>query len=203
MSAPGLSYAQAIAGVCSLAVHALALGALFLSLAEHRQGVSFDEPALITAVVKVERPPLRSPPPQTAPPPADQPRRTLQRHAPRTPIVRAPPPPLAAAPAVAAAPPRPEPTLTQEEEDAYARAVWTHLAAHRPRASGGRRTARVVFALAMDGALRYVRLDRSSGSASFDEACLHAVHEAAPFPPAPPGASESLRTFVVPISTEP
>ncbi|WP_395646762.1 energy transducer TonB [Terricaulis sp.] len=183
-----------LASLGSLVLHALALGAVILGV---RVPLAADDAP--PAIVMIEMAPANP------------------RHAPRA---------REGAPRAAAAPPTqdaPQPMATatlmpisdalavnaqttppsQAEQDAYVRAVWRHLAAHRPRGSGAQRTARIVFALNRDGGLRYAFIDRSSGSAAFDSACLRTVRIAAPYPSAPAGASEHLLVFAVPYSTQP
>lgn len=195
MSAPSLLRVRLIAGLASLAVNAAALGALLQS--SQLQGDDHLAPAAVFALVEIERTTSQKPSapatrPQTGPAEAEivgQDAPTLRADV----ASMAPMAPLAPLPIPAA--------LTHAEEDAYARAVWSQLAAHRPRAAGPRRTARVRFALNADGTLRTVQLDQSSGDAAFDAACLRTVSDAAPFPMAPPGARSDLLVFVAPMST--
>ena len=194
MSAPGLSRVRAIAGLASLALHALGFGALFLFAPP--QAVGFNAPATpIMAFVEIQP----APPQQPTPAPRRERRVTTAMSA-ATEIAA---PAAIASDLIPAAAAAPATTLSREEEDAYVRAVWMRLAAHRPRASGGRRIARIAFALDGEGGLRYARLERSSGSTAFDQACLRAVRAAAPFPRPPAGAADDLLAFVVPISTGP
>ncbi len=71
---------------------------------------------------------------------------------------------------------------------AYASTVWSALARHKPRA-GQRGSATVVFAIGGNGALRAVRVGRSSGNTRLDQLALATVRNAAPFPPPPSGAA--------------
>ena len=76
---------------------------------------------------------------------------------------------------------------------AYASQVWSALARHKPRA-GQSGSATVAFAIGSSGALKAVRIGRSSGNARIDQLALATVRSAAPFPPPPSGsASYSIR----------
>jgi protein TonB len=70
---------------------------------------------------------------------------------------------------------------------AYAAKVWSALARHKPRA-GQRGSTSVSFAIGENGALRAVRVARSSGNARLDQLALSTVRNAAPFSPPPSGA---------------
>ena len=71
---------------------------------------------------------------------------------------------------------------------AYASKVWSALAHHKPKA-GQRGSTTVVFAIGENGALRAVRVGRSSGDTRLDELALTTVRNAAPYPPPPSGAA--------------
>ena len=76
---------------------------------------------------------------------------------------------------------------------AYASKVWSALARHKPRA-GQRGSATVAFSIGDNGALRGVRIGRSSGNTRLDQLALATVRNAAPYPPPPSGAvSYSIR----------
>jgi protein TonB len=76
---------------------------------------------------------------------------------------------------------------------AYASQVWAALARHKPRA-GQRGSTTVAFSIGENGALRGVRVGRSSGNTRIDQLALATVRNAAPFPPPPAGAaSYSIR----------
>jgi protein TonB len=76
---------------------------------------------------------------------------------------------------------------------AYSSSVWSALARHKPRA-GQRGTTTVVFAIGGNGALRGLKVGRSSGNARIDQLALATVRSAAPFPPPPSGsASYTIR----------
>jgi protein TonB len=49
----------------------------------------------------------------------------------------------------------------------------------------------VTFKISLDGELSGLKIERSSGIASVDQAALKAVQDAAPFPPLPPGSAKS------------
>ena len=68
------------------------------------------------------------------------------------------------------------------------RKVWSALARHKPTA-GQRGSTTVVFAIGDNGALRAVRVGRSSGNARLDQLALATVRNAAPYPPPPSGAA--------------
>ena len=71
--------------------------------------------------------------------------------------------------------------------------VWAALARHKPRA-GQRGSTTVAFSIGENGALRGVRVGRSSGNSRIDQLALATVRNAAPFPPPPAGAaSYSIR----------
>ncbi len=76
---------------------------------------------------------------------------------------------------------------------AYASTVWSALARHKPRA-GQSGSATVVFAIGENGAVRGLKVGRSSGNTRIDQLALATVRGAAPFPPPPSGtASYSIR----------
>ena len=70
---------------------------------------------------------------------------------------------------------------------AYASKVWSALARHKPKA-GQRGSTTVVFAIGENGALRGLRVGRSSGNTRLDQLALATVRNAAPYPPPPSGA---------------
>ncbi len=70
---------------------------------------------------------------------------------------------------------------------AYARPVWSARARHKPKA-GPRGSTTVVFAIGENGALRGLRVGRSSGNTRLDQLALATVRNAAPYPPPPSGA---------------
>jgi len=71
---------------------------------------------------------------------------------------------------------------------AYAATVWSALARHKPKA-GQRGSTTVIFAIGDNGALRAVRVGRSSGNTRLDQLALATVRNAAPYPPPPSGAA--------------
>jgi protein TonB len=71
---------------------------------------------------------------------------------------------------------------------AYASKVWSALARHKPKA-GQRGSTTVVFAIGENGALRGLRVGRSSGNTRLDQLALATVRNAAPYPPPPSGAA--------------
>ena len=72
----------------------------------------------------------------------------------------------------------------------YRAKVWSALARHKPKA-GQRGSATVIFAIGESGALRFVRVGRSSGNTWLDQLALATVRSAAPYP-APPGGAQSF-----------
>lgn len=77
--------------------------------------------------------------------------------------------------------------INKPSRTAYAATVWSALARHKPRA-GQRGSTTVVFAIGDNGALRTVRVGRSSGNTRLDQLALTTVRNAAPYPPPPSGA---------------
>lgn len=71
---------------------------------------------------------------------------------------------------------------------AHGRQVWAALARHKPRA-GVRGSATVVFSIGEYGALRGVKIGRSSGNTRIDQLALQTVRSAAPYPAPPSGAA--------------
>jgi TonB family protein len=53
---------------------------------------------------------------------------------------------------------------------------------------------RVIFNVALNGELSGLKIERSSGSATIDQAAIKAVEQAAPFPPLPEGSANSTVT---------
>jgi protein TonB len=72
----------------------------------------------------------------------------------------------------------------------YRAQIWSALARHKPKA-GQRGSATVIFAIGQNGALRGVRVGRSSGNTRLDQLALATVRNAAPYP-APPGGAQSF-----------
>jgi periplasmic protein TonB len=72
----------------------------------------------------------------------------------------------------------------------YGAQVWSALARHKPKAGESGSTT-VIFAIGDAGALRFVRIGRSSGNARLDQLALATVRNAAPYP-APPGGAQSF-----------
>jgi protein TonB len=72
----------------------------------------------------------------------------------------------------------------------YGAQVWSALARHKPKAGESGSTT-VIFAIGDAGALRFVRVGRSSGNARLDQLALATVRNAAPYP-APPGGAQSF-----------
>jgi TonB family protein len=84
----------------------------------------------------------------------------------------------------------------------YVMELRQRLARNRPRGLHIRGVVMVTFAVLPDGNIEYVRMAKSSGNASIDEAALSAVRHSAPFP-APPGVmTSSERVFTIPYRFE-
>jgi protein TonB len=118
-------------------------------------------------------------------------RQEVARQEPTPPQTKGPWRPMGLAPAD-----KPVPTqvpTARPSGAAYSSSVWSALARHKPRA-GQRGSATVVFAIGGNGALRGLRVGRSSGNARIDQLALATVRSAAPFPPPPAGsASYTIR----------
>jgi protein TonB len=69
-------------------------------------------------------------------------------------------------------------------QSAYRSKLWAALARHKPRL-GQPGCTTVTFAIGPSGALRSLRVSRSSGNTSLDRRALATVRQAAPFPPPP------------------
>jgi protein TonB len=82
------------------------------------------------------------------------------------------------------------PLFFPQSGSAYRAQVWAKLAAHRPKL-GLSGSATVIFTIGPSGALRSVRIARSSGNAALDERARDAVRNAAPFPAPLSGLSAS------------
>jgi periplasmic protein TonB len=81
---------------------------------------------------------------------------------------------------------------------AYADSVRARVAANRPTGTSFGGTAHIAFGLTPSGGLAYLRIARSSGNAANDAVALAAVRGAAPFPPAPAGATPHQLQFTIP-----
>ncbi len=146
-----------------------------------------DAPAAPKAVA-VAAPPLEKPSrpeePKAAPPQA------VARQEPAQPASKSQWQPMALAPADKPAVSVP---TARPSGPAYASKVWSALARHKPRAGQSGSTT-VSFAIGENGALRGLKVGRSSGNARIDQLALATVRGAAPFPPPPSGsASYSIR----------
>jgi periplasmic protein TonB len=124
-----------------------------------------------------------------APKPA--PRQEVARQEPTQPQSKGPWRPMGLAPADKPVPAQ-VPTA-RPSGAAYASSVWSALARHKPRA-GQNGSTTVVFAIGGNGALRGLKVGRSSGNARIDQLALATVRSAAPFAPPPSGsASYTIR----------
>ncbi len=81
----------------------------------------------------------------------------------------------------------------------YAGIVRARIARNRPSTQNRRGTAVISFAISQSGGLRYVRLARSSGDRTLDQAAIASVRRAAPFPRPPQGMSAGQLTFSIPF----
>lgn len=137
--------------------------------------------------------PRPAPREKTAKPETPKPaqRQELARQEPAPPQTKGPWRPMGLAPAD-----KPVPTqvpTARPSGAAYSSSVWSALARHKPRA-GQRGSTTVVFAIGGNGALRGLKVGRSSGNARIDQLALATVRSAAPFPPPPSGsASYTIR----------
>jgi protein TonB len=147
------------------------------------------EPAVPQEAVAAVPTPQEKPAKPEVPKPA--PRQELARQEPTQPRNKGPWRPMGLAPADKPVPAK-VPTA-RPSGGAYASSVWSALARHKPRAGQSGSTT-VVFAIGGNGALRGLRVGRSSGNARIDQLALATVRSAAPFPPPPSGsASYTIR----------
>jgi len=105
--------------------------------------------------------------------------------------------PMALAPAE-----KPPLSLTQtrpKKPDArgYSASIWSALAHKKPNA-GQRGSTTVTFAIGPAGALRFVRVIKSSGKARLDQLALETVRAAAPFSP-PPVLNDETAAYTIRI----
>lgn len=129
--------------------------------------------------------------PATPQAPKPAPRQEVARQEPTQPQSKGPWRPMGLAPADKPVPAQ-VPTA-RPSGAAYASSVWSALARHKPRA-GKNGSATVVFAIGGNGALRGLKIGRSSGNARIDQLALATVRSAAPFAPPPSGsASYTIR----------
>jgi protein TonB len=141
-----------------------------------------------------------APPPAPVPaptPPRDKPIKSARAEAPKQAIAQqdaapagasaGPWKPMTLAPADKPSVSLSKPPTARPKSGAYASQVWSRLARHKPRA-GQRGSASVAFTIGEMGALRTVRIARSSGNARIDQLALATVRNAAPFPAPPSGA---------------
>jgi protein TonB len=148
-----------------------------------------DEPVAAQEAVAALPAPQEKPAKPKAPKPAQ--RQELARQEPTPPQAKGPWRPMGLAPADKPVPSQ-VPTA-RPSGAAYSSSVWSALARHKPRA-GQRGTTTVVFAIGANGALRGLKVGRSSGNARIDQLALATVRSAAPFPPPPSGsASYTIR----------
>ena len=124
--------------------------------------------------------------PATAEEPKPAPRQEVAQQEPAQPQPASPWRPMGLAPADQPVPAR---VPARPSGAAYASSVWSALARHKPR-SGQSGSTTVVFAIGGTGALRGLKVGRSSGNARIDQLALATVRGAAPFSP-PPGGSAS------------
>ena len=129
--------------------------------------------------------------PSTPEEPKPAPRQEVARQEPTQPQSKGPWRPMGLAPADKPVPAQ-VPTA-RPSGAAYASSVWSALARHKPRA-GQNGSTTVVFAIGGNGALRGLKIGRSSGNARIDQLALATVRRAAPFAPPPSGsASYTIR----------
>ena len=82
---------------------------------------------------------------------------------------------------------------------AYRANVRAHLAGNKPAGAYGSGRAVVAFNLSPDGRPRSVRIARSSGSPTLDQAVLKTVYRAEPFPKPPKGLKPTQLRFLIPF----
>lgn len=82
---------------------------------------------------------------------------------------------------------------------AYAKLLWRRIERTRPKLVSARGTAVATFAVAADGGLVAASITIPSGSDELDSAALRAIRGAAPFPPAPDGATPERLRFTIPF----
>lgn len=140
------------------------------------------------AVAALPKPQDKPATPEAAKP---APRQEVARQEPTQPQSKGPWRPMGLAPADK---PVPAQVPTARPSGAgYASSVWSALARHKPRAGQSGSTT-VVFAIGGNGALRGLKIGRSSGNARIDQLALATVRRAAPFAPPPSGsASYTIR----------
>ena len=148
------------------------------------------------------------PAPTPMPPPIPSPPRPISHAKPHVMAPLAPPSQSSeshesdAAAAVVPTPPASPSGSGAAADDAlalYAQAVWTRIAAHKPRGVRLPGTATVTFTIAPDGGLLSAALSTSNGSAILNEVALETLRAAAPFPLPPPGANAAQLTFSIPF----
>ena len=148
-----------------------------------------DEPVAAQEAVAALPAPQEKPAKPKAPKPAQ--RQELAGQEPTPPQTKGPWRPMGLAPAD-----KPVPTqvpTARPSGAAYSSSIWSALARHKPKA-GQRGSTTVVFAIGGNGALRGLKVGRSSGNARIDQLALATVRSAAPFPPPPSGsASYTIR----------
>lgn len=81
----------------------------------------------------------------------------------------------------------------------YRGRVQSHLARYKRKVTSSRGIVRVSFSLARSGAVRSVRVVRSSGSGALDRAAIAMVRRASHFPRIPAGGPSSMR-FTISIN---
>jgi protein TonB len=79
----------------------------------------------------------------------------------------------------------------------YSANIWSTLARRKPNA-GQLGSTTVTFAIGPAGALRFVRVSRSSGNARLDQLALATVRAGAPFPP-PPVLKDGTAAYTIRI----
>ena len=82
---------------------------------------------------------------------------------------------------------------------AYRANVRAHLAGNKPAGAYGSGRAVVAFNLSHDGRVRSVRISRSSGSPTLDQAVLKTIYRAVPFPKPPKGLKRAQLRFLIPF----
>jgi periplasmic protein TonB len=142
------------------------------------------------ATKPVATPPAPQQVAEAAPPPKPVARPSQPQEAPSQPRGKAPWKPMSLAPADKPSISLSKVPTSRPSASGYRATVWSALARHKPKA-GQRGSATVIFAIGQNGALRGVRVGRSSGNTRLDQLALATVRNAAPYP-APPGGAQSF-----------
>jgi protein TonB len=81
----------------------------------------------------------------------------------------------------------------------YGARVRAQLTRNKPTAMGIRGTVYVSFGISSDGAIRYLKVSESSGSAMLDNTALAVIRKSAPFGEPPPDLTPKQLAYVIPF----